>query len=171
MNKKAFTLMELIISVMIIGMVFVFSYQVFNFTKTNQKNINKSIQNNSTSNMKIKLIYMDLLNIKEKFEIDNKFNQNLDTIFLQTTNSMYSRHYSFVAYKVVDEKLYRVESSNKLRDDKFGMIKDIDMLFDDVEIFKIYENKNSKNKNKASKSKFVFIKTKTNTIRFEVASI
>ncbi len=166
----AFTIMELIISVMIIGMIFVFSFEVFNNTKANQNNISRSIQKNSTDSMKIKLIYMDIVNARNKFEIDNKYNQDLDILYFQTTNSMYKRDYSFVVYKVVDEKLYRIESSNKLRDDRFGMKKDIDMLFEDVEIFKVYEN-NSKKKTKTNKSKLVFVKTKTNTIRFEVASI
>ncbi len=168
---STFTIMELIVSVMIIGMIFVFSFQVFNYTKTNQNNINRSIKKNSTDSMKIKLIYMDMVNTKKKLEIDNKFNQDLDIIYLQTTNSMYKRDYSFVVYKVVDAKLYRVESSNKLRDDKFGMKKDIDMLFDKVEIFKVYENTTKQNKTQVSKSKLVFLKTETNTIRFEVAGI
>jgi len=168
---SAFTIMELLISVIIIGMIFTFSFQVFNYTKTNQNNINRSIQKNSTDSMKIKLIYMDIVNAKNKFEIDNKLNQDLDTIYLQTTNSMYKRDYSFVVYKVVDEKLYRIESSNKLRDDKFGMKKDIDMLFDGVEIFKVYEDRTKQKKIETNRSKLLFLKTKTNFIRFEVAGI
>ncbi len=170
-KTPAFTIMELLISVIIIGMIFTFSFQVFNYTKTNQNNINRSIQKNSTDSMKIKLMYMDIVNMKKKFEINNKFNQDLDIIYLQTTNSMYKRDYSFVVYKVVDEKLYRVESSNKLRDDKFGMKKDIDMLFDEVEIFKVYEDTTKHNTTQTNKNKLVFLKTKTNLIRFEVAGI
>ncbi len=165
MVKNSFSLMELLVSVLIIGMIFIFSYQVFNNTATNQKNIKTVILKKDGENIKSKLIYLDILKYDKDIKINNKTDDDKDIVSMWSRHSIYGRVYSHITYKVDENKLYRIESTYQ-ENNKIETKKDIDMLYEDVTHFKIY-----KNMEKKLKTIFVYIKTKNKTINFEVGKI
>ena len=163
MSKKSFTIMELLISVVILSMMFLFTFKLYNDTVFSQKSLIKSIDKTISRDMIIQIIYDDIEK-SMKLSINNKFDKDLDILNLETSNSIYNRVHSYIKYEVVDDKLYRLESSLPIPkyNNNYDNI-DKSVLLYDVKIFKLFGNKTN--------NKLVYIQTKDNTIYFEVRKI
>jgi hypothetical protein len=157
MAKKSFTIIELLVAVIILSMIFVVSFGLFNEIKLSQKLSMKSLNNIISQELVVKIMYDDMTSAD--INISKKSTQKLDTLRLyQSKNSIYNRPVSWIKYQVNDGNLIRQESSNiKMRNS------DNDILLKEVIIFKIFKSSNKKNNDK-----LLFIKTKKDTIYFEV---
>ncbi len=141
-GKKAFTLVELLVSIIIFSLMIVAlykSYSSLNMSNSIYKNKSNSIK---TIELKKKTIYLDLmLAMPRNLSYLDKDTQE-DIISFQTTNSIHKRFNPYVAYIVKDSILYRLESLNKIKtyplDSSFtGNIDE----FGAVNKFKIYESR------------------------------
>ena len=157
MAKKSFTIIELPVAVIILSMIFVVSFGLFNEIKLSQKLSMKTLDNMIDQELVIKMMYDDMTSAD--INKSKKSTQKLDILRLnQSKNSMYNRPVSWIKYKVDDGNLIRQEASNiKMKNS------DNDILLKEVKIFKIFKSSNKKNNDK-----LLFIKTQKNTIYFEV---
>ncbi len=111
MNKKAFTLLEVVISIFILGLIItLFSNSILNYKKHSdwfeQKTVNaKDLESTS------KVLYADLSSAKRV--IINQ-NANYSTINFVTNNSLYGNNLPNVAWYVLEQNktVVRVEAAN-----------------------------------------------------------
>ena len=157
MVKKSFTIIELLVAVIILSMIFVVSFGLFNEIKLSQKLSMKTLDNMIDQELVVKMMYDDMSSAD--INKSKKSTQKLDTLILyQSKNSMYNRPISWIKYQVNDGNLIRQEASNvKMKNS------DNDILLKEVTIFKLFKSSNKKNNDK-----LLFIKTKKDTIYFEV---
>lgn len=156
--KKSFTLIEIIISVMILSILFLAMSGVIKNLKITKEILEKNFVKSSQKDLMIKTLYYDLLNAKT-LKIIHSQNSDYDRIYLRTSNSLYRLIYPYVLWYVSKNKntLIRVESPYKIR------LPNDNLFFSDkfdknIKIFKIYKNKNKI---------LIFIKTKE-PLYFEV---
>lgn len=144
-GRKAFTLVELMISIIILSLMIVAlykSYASLNISNEIYKNKSNSIKN---TELKKKVIYLDLLLVIPKSLIYLDKDTKEDIISFQTTNSIHKRFNPYVTYVVKDSMLYRIESLKKVKTYPFNadFSGDIDEL-GKVNEFKIYRSKSKK---------------------------
>ena len=139
--KKAFTLIELLISIVILSMIMLFLYKTYSML--NRSNLKLKEASTKIVNLqKIKkVIYMDFLFAQQNSVHIKKQDKNEDFAYLQSLNSWHQRCNPFITYIVKNHRLYRLESLTKIksydltRDNQF----DIDYL-GEIKIFKIYKS-------------------------------
>lgn len=143
--RKAFTLVELIISIVILSLIIVAlykSYASLNMSNETYKNKNKSIKN---IELKKKVIYLDLLLTIPKSLIYLNEDIKEDVISFQSRNSVHKRFNPYITYVVKDSILYRLESLQKVKTYPFNLNFDGDVdNLGKVDKFKIYKSKNNK---------------------------
>ena len=144
--RKAFTLVEMLISVAILSILMLFIYK--SYTTLNKSNALLSTKVSKQEQFqKIKLtLYLDLLNAKKNsLSILNQDKQN-DVVFLQTSHSLYKRFEPYVAYISKNHHLYRVESLQKF--ERYPLPSQNNFTGEDlgvVQIFRLYPKENKKN--------------------------
>jgi len=144
LNKKAFTLIEVLVSVSILVLVFSFIYSQFNFAQKSTKKTTQ-IEYNVDKRWKIlSLIYNDFIS-SQKVEPTSGNNYDKFVKSFNTKNSLYGISNPFVKYVVVEDddvrSLIRLESnSSEIRlsesVNKFYM----DEIVKDIEFFKVIVN-------------------------------
>ena len=140
--KKAFTLIEMMISITILSIMMIYLYTMN--ASVNKSNIfyEKQVNKLNQLTLKKRVLFLDLsLAFSRQIAIEHA-DKNEDILFLQTTNSLHKRVNPFVTYIVKNKKLYRLESFKKLmypfsETDKF----DVD-YFGNVNVFRVYKEKN-----------------------------
>jgi prepilin-type N-terminal cleavage/methylation domain-containing protein len=156
--KKAFTLVEVVISIAIFSVIATYMYQAIN-TMQKSNDINSLHYEEDMREQKIvKLFYNDLFLQTDMYAASNITKSNkFDVFYLHTKNSIHAMINPYVAYFVKDNSLYRIESKEPenipLTYDAIERVK-VDKLTDNVTIFNIYENKNSYLIGYQSKEKF-----------------
>lgn len=112
-NRDAFTLMELLVSIIILSILMLFlykSYASLNSSNSFYKNELGSIQ---THQAKKRVIFLDIsLALHGKTKITNQDSKE-DVFFTQSSNSVHKNYNPYIAYTVKDSKLYRLESFNE----------------------------------------------------------
>ncbi|WP_457748068.1 prepilin-type N-terminal cleavage/methylation domain-containing protein [Sulfurimonas sp.] len=141
--RKAFTLIELMISIMILSIIMLFLYKSYSeLNLANKVYKEESLSLQKTATLK-KSIYLDIsLALYKSISISNVDKQT-DTLFMQSTHSLHRRINPYIVYVVNNSKLYRVESFKKLQEYPF----DNDAVFDvdyigKVKIFRVYKSQN-----------------------------
>jgi len=109
--KKAFTLIEVIISIFIFSMITIFLYKSISSLKINNKNLKRTSQKNKNLSKVAMLLKSDLILAKE---FDKKLLEK-DILSIKTTNSIYNIAKPKVVWKILkdENKLVRVEEINK----------------------------------------------------------
>lgn len=145
LNKKAFTLIEVLISISLLVLIFTFIYGQFNLAQLSTNKTTLIEKNSSKREQIIALLYNDFISSRDI----NPTMMKLYTRFTEpftTTNSLYGISQPYVKYLVVSTnesyKLIRIEShDNKNLDigqyeNKFYM----DEVLGDIEYFKVLVN-------------------------------
>jgi prepilin-type N-terminal cleavage/methylation domain-containing protein len=117
--KRAFTLVELLIAVLILSILMTFLYKSY----ADLNRVNKSYKgevNSLKKSQKIKQVfYLDLLLAhKSTLILDNK--EEFNFISFMTKNSLHKRINPFVSYIVKDNILYRLESLQQIKSIDFS---------------------------------------------------
>lgn len=132
-QKRAFTLIEIIIAITILSIMMISLYQSNDSLNLSNAFYQKEATKIKEAKQKQKIIFLDfsLLLFGEYKVVHN--NKKEDSVFLQTSHSMHGRINPYVAYIIKDARLYRIES--------FGpdTVLDIDD-FGEVQKFRVYEN-------------------------------
>ena len=143
--RKAFTLIELMISIVILSILMLFLYKSYSGLNKSNKVFSDEVAKVSKIQLLKKVIYLDYsLAIKNDVNgsIVQVLNQekNEDVIFMQTSNSIHGRVNPYVAYIVKEGKLYRLESLKRFRE--YPLEADSEFVVDalgDVRIFRVYK--------------------------------
>ena len=131
--KKSFTLLEVLISTLILAFVFVAISNVINSLKTTKDTLKSKIEDKS--DYLIKALYYDILNASEV----NITNDGPDFVKLKlhTSNSLYKIPKPYVLWVVNRGDLIRIESPTPITSDKDYYT--LDNFAKNVKIFKIYK--------------------------------
>lgn len=137
--KKAFTLIELMISILLLALIVTFLYQsVAQLQRSNQQFLKKS-EENSAREALLKLLYNDFINAIS-VEKQNE-SPHFDVISLQTQNSLHNMSQPYVSYRVYhDEVLRRVESPTE-KIDFINMHFRFNDMIKGVKELRLYESK------------------------------
>ncbi len=112
--RKAFTLIEMMIAIVVFSVIVVFLYKSYDTLKlSNMKYLRISKDMQRLWRIK-KMLFLDFaLSLKSDVSVLNQ-EKNEDVVLLQTSNSLHNRFYPYIAYIVKDGTLYRLESLYKL---------------------------------------------------------
>lgn len=164
-NKKSFTLIEVLISVTILVLVFVFLYSQFNLAQKSTKKTTQ-IEKTSTKRAKvIELLYNDLITSRDIVPTSRqKYDRFLEAF--QTQNSLYGMINPFIKYVVISKndgyRLVRLEGKRK----DIGLLNAnsdfyIDEIVKDIQYFRVnVTNEYIEFFIKAEKMKDIYLKIK-----------
>ncbi len=135
--RRAFTLVELMISVILLSIIVTFLYQsVAQLQNSNQKLIkstNKTLEREDL----LKVLYNDFINLTSLDIIDKS--DDTDVLVLQSTNSFYKMSMPYVRYMVDNDAiLRRIESAGVQLDYENSFFR-FDTLATEVKTLKVYE--------------------------------
>jgi prepilin-type N-terminal cleavage/methylation domain-containing protein len=111
--KKAFTLMELMISVVIFSFISILFFKMLNQAKHTNTFLITKINKINVKGKIMKTIYLDILSKTDNNITINNIDKNFDSILFKSDYSIHKRIRPYIIYKVVDNILYRVESRLK----------------------------------------------------------
>ena len=142
--KRAFTLLEVVISITIFMILLLFLYKVLDQTKlSNTQFKTKEIDIKSTNQLS-NIFLEDILEKTTKitFKIDNDKNTQ---ITFKTSNTYHNPFYTYVTYLISsNDKLIRMESKDKFlfQDTPIEFYDNafIDILLEDIEYFEVVSN-------------------------------
>ncbi len=138
--RRAFTLIELLISIMILSIMMVFLYKSYASLNKSNSVLKEELATIQTLKMKRKSIFLDFSVSLGTVNIISD-TRSIDTVLLQSSHSTHRRFNPYIAYIVKQNKLYRLESLKKL-----SYPLDVSSEFDvdemgEVTRFRVFENK------------------------------
>ncbi len=141
--RSAFTLIELLVSISILSILMLALYKAYdalNISNNIYKDKSNSIQSTA---LKKRTIYLDFAlsfkgNEKEYFRYLDQGTKK-DIITFQSSNSIHKRYNPYITYIVIGDKLYRIESLQKVVEYPFSsdIVADIDEI-GSVNKFKVF---------------------------------
>ncbi len=139
--KKAWTLIEVLISVTILSILFLAMSNVIGNLKISKNVIANRFEKNKKQEIFIKVLYSDILNA-QSLQILNTQNKDYIRLLLRTKNSLYNLIEPYVLWYVSknENSLIRAESWMQIKD---GSIYYADKFMQNVKKFKIFQ-KNDK---------------------------
>lgn len=148
--RKGFTLIELMVSIVILTIMMLFLYKSYAGLNLSNKVFEKELEKISKAQRIKKVIYLDF-----RVAISNETNSsaiqiinqdtNKDVVFMQTKNSLHRRINPYVAYIFKEKNLYRLESLKKFTQYPLDVQSEfvVDKLAS-VQSFRVYPSKISK---------------------------
>jgi len=130
--KKSFTLIEILISTLILSFVFIAISNILSSLKLTNKTLLGKVENKEE--YLVKALYYDILNAKS-IKVLHSQNPKIDLIKLTTTNSLYGYSKPFVMWIVARGNLIRVESIEK----NPAKYVTLDNFAKNIKIFKVYK--------------------------------
>ena len=137
--KKSFTLIEILISIIIVSILFLAMSNVINQFKGTKNTLKNEYLKNIQQSLITKVLYYDLLNAKSIKIINSKY-KNFIQLYLQTKNSLYHFDMPYVVWYVSknNNTLMRIENKNKIKLPNNNAFF-IDKFTNNIKIFKIYK--------------------------------
>ena len=145
MKKSAFTLIELIISIVILSILMLFLYKSYDALNKSNAQLAKETEKIEDAEKIKKSIYLDFTNALAKSVKIIKQGTKEDVLFMQTRHSVHKRINPYVAYFIKDKVLYRLESLKPFLEYPLGA--DSEFVADKlgkVKIFRTYKSQDSK---------------------------
>jgi len=143
-RKSAFTLIELIISIVILSILMLFLYKSYDMLNKSNRVIAEEVQKISKNYLLKKTLYLDMATaIKKSVKILHQ-DQQTDILFLQSKHSLHKRINPYIAYIFRDKKLYRLESLKPFTE--YPLSADSEFIADflgNSEIFRVYKSKST----------------------------
>lgn len=138
--RKAFTLIEMMISVVILSLIMLFLYE--SYAALNRSN---AVYENKAEIIKDKVLRKRVMFLDfslAQFQSVKILNQekNEDVVFMQSSNSLHRRIHPYIAYVVKEKKLYRLESLKAFLE--YPLDSDSDFVVDylgKVDGFRVYK--------------------------------
>jgi len=137
--RKAFTLIELLISIVILTILMLFLYKSYAALNRSNNILSKEIKKLQTTQLMKRTLYMDFtLALQNSVVILNQ-DRKIDVVYLQSSHSLHKRINPYVAYIVKDKKLYRLESLKPYKE--YPMASDVEFVSDylaEIKSFRVY---------------------------------
>jgi prepilin-type N-terminal cleavage/methylation domain-containing protein len=135
--KKAFTLIELMLAIIIFSVLILAMNNIISNLKSTKDFLNDIIKKENQNTLLLKTLYYDILNASD-IKIVHSSNSNYDRVYLKTDNSLYHLIFPHVIWYVSKNKnsLIRIESpfSIKLPNEEVYFL---DKFRENVKMFKI----------------------------------
>jgi prepilin-type N-terminal cleavage/methylation domain-containing protein len=141
--KKAFTLIELVISIVILSILMIFLYKSYSDLNLVNAIYTKEITKISKTEHIKETLYKDILLATYTTISITSESKNYDYLYMQTKNSIHQLINPYVSYIIHNKTLYRLESAIKI--DSYPIQNDIPFIVDkigEVEKFRIYPSQN-----------------------------
>ena len=138
--KKAFTLIELMISIILLSLIVSFLYQsVAQLQSSNQQFLDRTNKIQKREEV-LKLLYNDFINARSVQWYDKE--QDVDIIVVQSSNSLHGMSEPYLTYRVYKDNntLRRIEGPAE-KFDLFNKIFRFNEITEGVKLFKVYEQK------------------------------
>jgi len=141
-NKKAFTLLEVLISIMLLSLVLMALYKSSDILRASNKNLFNHLEKTSNALKGAKTLYMDILQSDGNITIVNKHKLN-HIIINSTKNTIYQLNSAKVIWLVYKEEnqLLRIEGNQFKLPLRLEEKVAIDKIVDNIELFKVYRSK------------------------------
>ncbi len=154
--KKAFTLLEVVISITIFMIILIFIYKVLDDTKVSNKKFEEYVYKSENKNDFYKIFAEDIAESYGIISLSEDRDKNAIVIF-KSNNSYYNPFYSNITYIISSSnKLLRIESKDEFQKEKseidFYNNSFIDILLEDIKKFIVLQKND----------KYVFIIEKKN---------
>ena len=149
--KKAFTLLEVVISITLFMILLIFLYKTLDQTKHSNNQVINQSKSLKYKNELYDIFLEDILESLSKIEIKSDNDKNSLLRFV-SSNSYHNSFFNHITYLISsNNKLIRMESKEKfnLSDTPidFYDYSFIDVLLEDIELFEVKENTVNGNKN------------------------
>jgi len=108
--KKAFTLMELIIAILILSLLMLFLYKSYSNLNKSNRVYSRLVDHLTTVEHIRKTLYLDLSMATRESIIIEHIDKQYDFISFETKNSLHKRINPYVCYLIKENILYRLES-------------------------------------------------------------
>jgi len=139
--RKGFTLIEMMISVVILSIIMLFLYQSYAALNRSNSFYEKQAEIIKEELLKKQVLFLDFsLALNGSVEILNQ-EKDEDVVFMQSANSLHKRFYPYIAYIVKEKKLYRLESLKPFLE--YPLMADSDFIVDylgDIDGFRVYKS-------------------------------
>jgi len=143
--RKAFTLIELLISIVILSILMLFLYKSYASLNRSNDTLAQQTQKIKREELLKKTIYLDFtVAFAPTIRILNQ-SKTEDVVFLQSPHSVHDRINPYIAYLVKDKTLYRLESFKPFTE--YPLVADSEFVADalgKVKIFRVYKSKDAK---------------------------
>lgn len=141
--KKAFTLIEMLISISLLSVITLFLYQTYVSLQQSNRFYGEELSEASREQKLRKTIYLDFaLSTPASVKLIN-IDKTSDVLILQSSHSVHHRIMPYIAYIIKDKHLLRIESSEELY---YPLSGEEEMVIDDlgnVKSFRIFQKENS----------------------------
>lgn len=141
--KKAFTLIEMLISVSLLSVITLFLYQTYASLQQSNRFYGEELSEASREQKLRKTIYLDFaLSTPASVKLIN-IDKTSDVVILQSSHSVHHRIMPYIAYMIKDNHLLRIESSEELF---YPLSGEEEMIIDDLtelQIFRVFQKENS----------------------------
>jgi len=141
--KKAFTLIEMLISISLLSVITIFLYQTYASLQSSNRFYGEELSEASREQKLRKTIYLDLaLSVPGSIKLIN-IDKNSDVIIMQSSHSVHRRIMPYTAYMLKNSRLLRIESSQELF---YPLSGEEEMVIDDLselKIFRVFQKENA----------------------------
>jgi prepilin-type N-terminal cleavage/methylation domain-containing protein len=146
-DKKGFTLLEVLISIMLLSLVLMALYRSVDILRASNKNLFNHLEKSSDAMKGARTLYIDLLRADGNITIESKEKKFCKIIINSTQNSLYGLYHAKVIWLVYKENstLVRIEGNKYNLPLKSDENINIDKIDTNIELFRAYR---SKDKNK-----------------------
>jgi len=147
-TRSAFTLIEMMISIVILSIMMIFLYQSYSALNKSNTIYAKKAKSIEDEQLKKRILYMDFsLSLFKSVKI-LKQDKNEDIVFLQSSHSLHKRFNPYLGYIVRDEKLYRLESLKEFKEYPLGVDDEFVVdYFGEVNSFRVYASDKNREAN------------------------
>ena len=140
--RKAFTLIELMVSISILSIIMIFLYKSYASLNKSNDFYKKEVSHIKSEQLKKRVLFLGFsLALLKETEI-SVLNQERDEdiVFFQTSNSMHKRYNPYIAYIIKESKLYRLESSKEFKEYPLNADSEFSVeYFGEVNTFRAYK--------------------------------
>ncbi len=144
MKRRAFTLIELMISIMILSVLMLFLYKSYTDLNKANKTYAKAVEELHDASLVKQTLYLDILLSSKKSVLVTHESSKYDFVSFSTEHSLHRLIKPYVAYVVKDTNLYRVESNKEINTSIISREQPIIVdRIGDIKKFKIYPSKNA----------------------------
>jgi len=140
-NRKAFTLLEVLISIGLMGIVLVALFSTVDTMQDSNRHLLKHLEKSKKISKATKVLFLDIMASDANLTL--KKDEFSRLCIEETTHSLYALSIAKVCWLVLkkDKALIRVEGNNYNLPTKDEEKVEIDIIMKDIEIFDIYHEK------------------------------